>query len=201
MGLLHLHGGNLHRPAARHEEKCPQLGTTVLHVHTPLPDGPVSPRSEVQPPSRENTPLGVLAFALQYPRELSKWLSVGARHGEFLPAGEAAGSQGLNPPQSCKISVRECQGGRGLLLRGGLNEAQRLDMQVWPCTTPYVAWRGLPQPTLWEVTERGWADCLKINLHVDGHTWGIVCSSPDRFQHGRPDPQPPGPSGQSPRPL
>lgn len=92
----------------------------------------------------------------------------------------AAGSQGLNSPQSHNISVCGCQGGRGLLLRCGTNEAQRLNMQVWPCSTPYGTWGGLP--CLWQVTDGGWGRlCLKINL-MGGFAWANSCSS-DCIQH------------------
>lgn len=108
----------------------------------------------------------------------------------------AAGSQGLNSPQSHNISVCGCQGGRGLLLRCGTNEAQRLNMQVWPCSTPYGTWGGLP--CLWQVTDGGWGRlCLKINL-MGGFAWANSCSS-DCIQHECFDPQPHGPSRQDSR--
>lgn len=75
-------------------------------------------------------PLAAPAFALWYPRELSKWFLAGARHGRFLPACKTDDSQGLKPLQSRKISVCGCQGGRVLLSRCGLNVVQRLDMQL-----------------------------------------------------------------------
>lgn len=142
-------------------------------------------------------PLGAIAFALRYLRDLSKWLPKGTRCEEFLPAGRAANSQGLNPSHICKISIRGCQRG-SLLLRCGWREVQRLDTQEEPCTTPCLTW-GSPLG-LWKVTDSGWVDRLKINLLLDGPTWANTCSSSACIRYECPDPQPHRPSQQNPGP-